>query len=123
MSLTNFRGDAGNMLIEFDKIEKTVLKNFNGGEKELSANMYVDDNNKVLYGRLVPGASIGMHKHETSSEIIYILEGEGSVLYDDGKEKLSVGSCHYCLMGHSHSLINDGDKDLVFFAVVPQHRR
>ena len=27
--------------------------------------------------------------------------------------------CHYCPKGHSHGLFNDGDEDLVFFAVVP----
>ncbi len=111
------------MLIEFDKIEKTVLKNFKGGEKELSANMYTDENNKILYGKLIPGATIGMHTHEDSSEIIYILKGRGCVLYDDTEETLSEGSCHYCPMGHSHSLINNSDADLVFFAVVPQHIR
>ena len=29
------------------------------------------------------------------------------------------GDCHYCPKGHTHSLINNSDEDLVFFAVVP----
>ena len=45
----------------------------------------------------------------------------GMRAYDDGCEPLTVGSCHYCPKGHSHSLINDGDQDLIFFAIVPQH--
>ncbi len=109
------------MLIEFDKIEMTVLQNFKGGDGELCANMFTDENNKILFGRLSPSSSIGMHPHDDGSEIIYILKGKGCVLFDDTKELLIEGSCHYCPMGHSHSLINDSDEDLIFFAVVPVH--
>ena len=37
-----------------------------------------------------------------------------------GQETLTAGDCHYCPKGHSHSLINGGGEDLVFFAVIPQ---
>ena len=43
------------------------------------------------------------------------------ILYDDGCEPLSAGSCHYCPRGHAHSLMNCGSEDLIFFAIVPQH--
>ena len=50
--------------------------------------------------------------------------GEGRVMarmYTDGEyEPVSAGSCHYCPRGHAHSLINDSDGDLTFFAVVPE---
>ena len=64
--------------------------------------------------------SIGLHTHDTSSEIIYILKGRGKVLYDGGYEEVEEGLCHYCPKGHEHSLINDSDEDLIFFAVVPE---
>ena len=32
----------------------------------------------------------------------------------------SCGYCHYCKKGSSHTLVNDGEEELVFFAVVPQ---
>ena len=38
----------------------------------------------------------------------------------DETERLAAGDCHYCPKGGFHTLINDGDEDLVFFAVVPQ---
>jgi len=41
------------MLIEFNAMEDTVLKNFYGGEKALSAKMFVDERNKILYGRRI----------------------------------------------------------------------
>ena len=110
------------MLIEFDKMETTVIPYMRGGEKEVSAQMYADSLGKIMRGTLIPGASIGLHTHETSSEIIYILSGKGKILYDDGCEPLEAGSCHYCPKGHAHSLINDQEEgNLEFFAVVPEH--
>lgn len=39
----------------------------------------------------------------------------------DGAElRIEAGQAHYCPEGHEHSLINDTESDLVFFAVVPQ---
>ncbi len=108
------------MIINFNELEETILTHFNGGEKELKARMFADQNNKILYGTLEPGASIGMHTHDTSSEIIYILKGTGNVLFDDGEEAVKAGLCHYCPKGYAHSLINSGEENLVFFAVVPQ---
>ena len=107
------------MIIEFDKLEETRLPQFKGGEGDTIARMREDELGKIMYGRLEPGSSIGFHKHETNSEIIYILSGTADFLYDDGTEQTRAGGCHYCPKGHSHSMINNGDVDLVFFAVVP----
>lgn len=107
------------MKLDFNNIELKILKNFNGGEKELQANMYVDDTNKIFRGKLIPGASIGMHTHEVNEEVIYILQGNAKFLYDDTVEYVKAGECHYCPKGHSHSFINETDEDIIFFAVVP----
>ena len=108
------------MIIDFDQIEETRIPRFRGGNGDTIARMHADDNGKIMYGKLEPGSSIGLHTHETSSEIIYILRGKADFLYDDGTESVSVGGCHYCPKGHSHSMINNGPDDLVFFAVVPE---
>ena len=107
------------MKLDFEKIELKVMKNFNGGEKELQANMFVDETNKIFKGRLIPGASIGYHKHEMNEEVIYILKGKAKFLYDDTVEYVNEGESHYCPKGHSHSFINETDEDIIFFAVVP----
>ena len=93
----------------------------NTGEKTTYARMFVDGNNRIMRGRLEPGASIGLHPHQGSSEIVYVLSGTGKALYDGGEEALAPGGCHYCPEGHTHSLVNDGGEDLIFFAVVPRH--
>lgn len=106
------------MKVEFEKMEATILKNFNGGEKEVKAFMHIDELNKVFKGVLIPGASIGMHTHTTSSEIIYILKGNAKVICDGKEEILKAGDCHYCKKGSSHTFINDGTEDVEIFAVV-----
>ena len=107
------------MLIDFSQMEETVIPNFLGGEGAVRAKMRVDELGKILHGVLEPGSTIGLHTHETSSETIYILSGTGNVLYEGQYEPLSVGSCHYCHKGSTHSLINDSAAPLEFLAVVP----
>ena len=115
------------MKIDFSRIEETVFPNFKGGEKEFAANMFFDGTNRIFKGRLIPGASIGMHTHDDSCEVIFILEGQGSILEIDpssGENVLlpvSKGDCLYCQKGQSHSLRNtSAEGDLVFYAVVPK---
>lgn len=91
-----------------------------GGEKFLAARMFSDGLNKIMKARLVTGASIGMHSHEDNSEIMFIICGRGHAVYDGGRIDLQAGDVHYCAKGHSHCLVNDGEEDLCFLAVVPQ---
>ena len=107
------------MLIDFSKMEEQVIPQFLGGEGTFRTRMRVDELGKIMRAALEPGSSIGLHTHDTSSEIIYILAGKGKVLYDGEYEPLTAGDCHYCPKGYAHSLINDSDAMLEFFAVVP----
>jgi len=108
------------MIIDFLDMEDTAINKFYGGEKDTLARMFTDEYNRIMLNRLEPGASIGLHKQENSSEIVYILQGAGKAMYDDCEEILTSGMCHYCPKDHTHSIINDGNEDLIFFTVVPQ---
>ena len=108
------------MIIDFESIPLTVVPHMRDGEKEVHLRKYQDDLGKIMRGKLIPGATIGLHVHETSSEVIYILSGTGKVLYDGEYEPLGPGSCHHCPEGHEHSLINDSDADLEFLAIIPE---
>ena len=115
------------MIIDFSKMDVTVLPNFKGGEKEFAANMFFDGTNRIFKGRLIPGATIGMHTHDDSCEVIFILEGCGPIVeMEPGSEQetaspVSAGDCLYCPKGHTHSLRNTAQEgDLVFYAVVPK---
>lgn len=107
------------MIIRFDEMDLTVLPGFKGGEKEYRAKMFFDGSNRIMKGLLIPGASIGMHTHEDSSETIFITRGCGITIEDGQTSKVAQGDCLYCPKGHTHSLINDSDSDLEFYAVVP----
>ena len=111
------------MKIDFNEIDLSILPNFKGGELEYRAKMLTDDKHKIMKGLLIPGASIGLHKHENSSEIMFITKGKAkyNVIDDKGNkyvEYLTEGQCHYCKDGFSHELINETDSDLEFYAVV-----
>ena len=113
------------MVINFSQIEETVFPNFKGGEKEFAANMFFDGTNRMFKGKLIPGATIGMHTHDDSCEVIFILEGRGVILEKnpEGENEffsVSAGDCLYCPKGGSHSLQNNSEADLVFYAVVPK---
>ena len=46
--------------VDFDGMEETVIPHFKGGEKEFAAKMFVDELNKIMRGRLIPG---GFHRY------------------------------------------------------------
>ncbi len=108
------------MVIDFNNMDEERLPEFKGGKGAYNAKRYSADEIKIMHGRLEPGSSIGLHSHETNSEVIYVLSGTAEFIYDDGTETVSAGECHYCPKGHSHSMMNNGDEDLIFFAVVPE---
>lgn len=109
------------MIIDLEKMTEQELPNFKGGEKCYNMRAFEDEHNKIMLGRLIPGASIGLHTHEGNSEVIFIKSGRGKVLYNGSSETVEAGQCHYCPMGHEHSLINDSDSELIFYAVVGKH--
>ncbi len=107
------------MIIEYGSIEWKENPGFKGGEGSFLNKMYDDGTNKMMKGCLKPGCSIGYHKHEGSCEIIFIVSGSGKLVQDDEEFEVKPEQCLYCPEGHSHSLINNGSEDLVFYAAVP----
>lgn len=114
------------MVIDFDKMEEKANPGFKGGEGTAYLKKFENELGKIIMGRLGPGSSIGFHTHETNSEIIYIVSGKADFVYDPEagdrtpSETVSAGGCHYCPKGHSHSMINNGTEDIVFFAAIPE---
>ena len=109
------------MLIDFEEIPRTAIENFRGGEKTTFARMYNDERNRIMKVTLEVGASIGLHTHDTSSEIVFIVSGKGRMITNGEPEELRAGMCSYCPKGSEHTLINVGEDELILFAVVPQH--
>ena len=55
------------MILNFDAIDEQVIPNFKGGEKQFKTHLYADEACKIMRASLEPGASIGLHTHETDS--------------------------------------------------------
>lgn len=108
------------MIIDFNKVEEQIIPNFKGGEKEYAARMLFDGKVRIMKGRLIPGSSIGLHTHDTSSEVIFMTKGTATLIYQGEKTELHEGQCHYCPKGHTHSMINNTDADIEFSAVVAE---
>ena len=107
-------------MINFDKIPLTVIENFKGGEGEFKANMFLADGIKIMRVTLEKGCSIGKHTHDTSSETMYILSGEGVCELENGNEIMRAGEGHYCPKGGTHSVKNEKDEPLVMFCIVQE---
>ena len=107
-------------MINFTATPETSLPRFKDGEGTFFARFAGDVSCKILYGRLSAGATIGLHTHEDTAEIIFFLSGTGKMLLDGEIEPIGAGLCHYCPKGSAHSMINEGDEEITFYAVVPK---
>ena len=106
------------MLIDFNKAKEITVPGMNNGTGMMTAKMYMDDGGKVIPCSIHAGGSIGLHRHETSDDLNYVLSGTGKAICDGKEELLSAGFCHICKKGSEHSIINTGDEDLVLLTVV-----
>lgn len=106
------------MLIDFDNIKEITIPGMNNGTGTMTAKMYMDKRDKIIPCSIHPGGSIGLHRHETSDDINYVLSGTGKAICDGQEELLRAGTCHVCKKGSEHSIINIGEDDLVLLTVV-----
>lgn len=106
------------MIVDFNKKEEITVTQMNGGMGQVKAKMHMSDAGKIITAHICPGGSIGMHTHNTSDDINYVLSGLGMASCDGKTEFLKPGVCHVCKKGSSHSIINTGDEDLVLLTIV-----
>jgi mannose-6-phosphate isomerase-like protein (cupin superfamily) len=64
------------------------------------------------------GSSLGYHEHHGESETYYILSGKGE--YNDNGKTVEVGpgDVTFTPDGCGHGLVNTGDTDVVFIALI-----
>lgn len=73
-----------------------------------------------MLNTLPAGSSIGTHTHNGNCELMYILKGEITFVYDDMEETAHAGDVHYCPCDHTHRAENRTSEDAEFFAIVPE---
>lgn len=108
------------MLINFNEMTARTSPGMNGGTGEMTAKMYMDENYKIIPCAIHKGGSVGLHTHNTSDDINYVISGRGKAICDGETEELAAGVCHVCRKGSEHSIINTGDEDLVLITIVAE---
>ncbi len=108
------------MILDLMNIPEQAMPNFKGGEGITYARMFFDGQNRIMLGRLPVDSTIGIHTHETSSEIMHVLSGTARVIMDGEVEIISAGQTHYCPKGHTHMTMCEGTEELRILAVVPE---
>lgn len=108
------------MILDWTNIPEQTMPNFKGGEGVTYARMFFDGKNRIMLGRLPVGSTIGMHTHETNSEIMHVLSGAARVIMDGEELIIPAGQTHYCPKGHTHTTMCAGDEELCILAVVPE---
>jgi len=109
------------MIIDFNAIAENTASCPHGGEGELTAKAYADPKRKIIPCRIHPGSAIGLHSHDSSEEICYVLYGSGIAVCDGVEEPLYTDACHICPKGSSHAIKNTGLTDLVLLTVIIEH--
>lgn len=68
-----------------------------------------------------PGAGVGSHAHEGEDEIFIIQQGRG-IINENGKEcEVAVGDAILTGKGAVHSVLNNGEEDLVITTIIIQY--
>ena len=106
------------MLINFNNIKEITIPGMNNGTGTMTTKMYMDEQGKVIPCSIHQGGSIGLHRHDTSDDINYVISGKGKAVCDGQEELLIAGTCHICKKGSEHSIENTGTEDLVLLTVV-----
>lgn len=76
------------MLINFNEKKEINCPGMNNSTGSIAAKMYMDDSKKIIPTAIHAGGSIGIHRHETSDEIDYVLSGTGRAVCDGLVETL-----------------------------------
>jgi len=89
-----------------------VLGNTPGVEKRLA---FIHDD------VLVPGTSIGVHRHDCDEEYYYIVSGTGVMTLDGRRIDVSAGDLTAVFPGGSHGLECTGDVNLRILVICVRH--
>ena len=112
------------MIIKEEDCNFRVIEQFKDGSGEFHLQHVVGAEELMGHGRLYakgtlpPGASVGKHEHKGDMEICFFLEGIGKAIDDGVEYELKSGDVNVVYSGHSHEIINTGDTDLVYMALV-----
>lgn len=90
-----------------------------GREKRVLGDLFGLNNFGVNLTRLAPGGESSiLHRHTKQDEFIFILEGEPTLVTEEGEVVLSPGMCAgFPAMGRAHQLVNRTDRDIAYLEI------
>jgi len=97
---------------EFIAGDNTILREILHPDK-----MDINLRYSLAHALVKPGDTTYLHSLKTS-EVYYILEGEGEMRIENERQKVYPGSTIYIPPGAKQCIFNDGKKDLVFLCIV-----
>jgi mannose-6-phosphate isomerase-like protein (cupin superfamily) len=83
------------------------------------------EESQIVLMSLFPKEEIGEEVHETNTQIINIVEGEGIAIIEHEKHRFISGSTIIIPSGTLHNIINTGNKALKLYTIYspPLHKR
>ncbi len=112
------------MIKKYDDVECRVNKNVRGGQGDVVARYYLNENssklrfNSLNYNEMEPGVSIAEHKHTGEDEFYFITEGRASAILNGVKFEVGPGDGFMCHSGSSHGIFNDlSNQKLKFISI------
>ena len=107
------------MRINFNDIEISELQNYKDGIGKTYSKIVLEGNKKIMLHTIKKGCSIGFHTHENCSEMIFILNGNPTIIENDGLSYVASRNEVIILKpGEGHAIKNDTDEDVEIFTVV-----
>ena len=90
-----------------------------GRQKKALGEFFGLKNFGVNLTKLAPGGeSALMHAHTTQDEMIYVIEGQPTLVTESGEVLLSGGMCAgFPANGEAHHLVNLSDRDVVYLEI------
>jgi uncharacterized cupin superfamily protein len=91
-----------------------------GREKRALGDVFALTNFGVNLTRLAPGSMSALrHAHGKQDEFVYVLEGEATLVTNDGEKLLRPGMCagFKGATGDAHHLVNRSDRDVVYLEI------
>ncbi|MBU4438789.1 MAG: cupin domain-containing protein [Acetobacterium sp.] len=112
------------MIIKNETKRLEIKQNMRGGNGDIEishiAESQILGENCRMFSQITvkPGDSIGEHQHVGEQEIFYFVQGNGIVIDDGITFDIGPGDVMVTPDQSSHSVINTGESDLVFMALI-----
>jgi quercetin dioxygenase-like cupin family protein len=114
-SISNAADTAGQILVNLEEIlQQNPIP---AGKRFQIINVARDDAATYNIVRLLEGGAVKPHIHETHTEFVYVIKGNGRLLVNEKEVPVGPGSVHFNPIGETHGLKNVDKAELVILSI------